>query len=69
MATQTQPKDSLQWMCDVGVSQEDVQWLRMVSANGAILIGSVKDRVKLIQDAAYVGLLGSINPAAASTLQ
>lgn len=69
MATQTQPKDSLQWMCDVGVSQEDVQWLRMVSANGAALIGSVKDRVQNIQDAAYQGLVGSINPAAAATLQ
>lgn len=55
-------KDSLLWMCDTGVSPDDVKWLQQVSANGALRISAVAGRIQRIQDVAYEGLLATIVP-------
>jgi hypothetical protein len=49
--------ESLSWMTEVGIPLEDVQYLRLMSTQGAQRIASVRARIKEIQEAAYDALL------------
>lgn len=49
---------SLQYMVEVGVSHDDVHWLKLVAGMPRSQLGAeMRARIKRIQDQAYLGLI------------
>lgn len=60
---------SFQYMVDVGVPQEDVNWLRSIAGTPSARLTTVAARIKRIQDMAYQGLLSASLPGSQPAYQ
>lgn len=61
MSTSTS-NQSYNWLIEVGVPPMEVHWLRNIVGSSQFSHPVAQQRVKVIQDQAYMGLLKTVNP-------